>query len=988
MTDINPPKKKSSRKKAPLKPSAKSKQALVPKTACANLPIVGIGASAGGLEAFESFFKAMPADSDMAFILVSHLDPSHISLLPELLQKVTKMPVSHVKDGVVVKPNCVYVIPPNKDLYILQGRLQLVDRGQPPRANLPIDTFFRSLAEDQGSNAVCIILSGTGTDGTLGLKAIKEEVGMVMVQDAKSAKYDGMPRSAIATGQADFVLPASDMPDKLVSYFKRATPMANRGLGPTKSGISDGLQKILIILRSRTGHDFSLYKMNTICRRIERRMNLHHINEITDYVRYLQESDSEADILFKELLIGVTNFFRDPDAFEALKKLLPSLWEGKPNNYTLRIWVAGCSSGEEAYSIAILLLECMDELQCRLNIQIFGTDIDQDAIALARAGLYPSSIAADVDLKRLQRFFIEEEDGQYRVQRSVRELLVFAQQNVIKDPPFTKLDLLCCRNLLIYFGSELQRRLLPVFHYSVNPNGLLFLGSSENVGQNTDQFIPEQKKWKIFRCKSIDTSFHPQFNLSTSPLGEETIGARKVIHAEELSALQLVETILDESDTPPCAIIDDTCTIVYIHGRTGRYLELADGKISVNILEMARSGLKTVLAMAIRKVSTTGEQVSFNDQQVQFNGDYLSLNLTVKPILGPGRTKGLMMVIFREDKIIDNGATGTAFRASERKGNKTLTELEQELQYNRENLQSTIEELETSNEELKSTNEELQSTNEELQSTNEEMETSKEELQSLNEESVTVNAELQSRIDQLTEINDDMKNLLDSTEIATIFLDTNLCIRRFTPKSANIIPLVGMDTGRPIKHFATNLIDIDLTKIAEQVLRDLAVMEVEVQSNDGHYFYMRLRPYRTVADVVDGVVITFDDITDRQKAENERQMLSVMLKRILDTLPEALAVKRASSAYTLANAAFCDFLGKQEEDIVDKTDFDLFPRHSAEKYLNIESEVVQSGREHSVDEEISGAHGKQLLRITKVPIYDETTGQNTIILVSLNKLPE
>ncbi len=991
MTEIKPPQKKTAKKKASFKPADNSKRTPPPKTTHANFPIVGIGASAGGLEAFESFFKAMPADSGMAFILVAHLDPSHVSLLPELLQKATEMPVRHIKDGTEVKPNRVYVIPPNKDLHILHGRLQLVNRSQPRSTTLPIDSFFRSLAEDQGCNAVGIILSGTGTDGTLGLKAIKGEVGMVMVQDSESAKYDGMPRSAIAAGEADFVLPASEMPAKLVSYTQRATQMTSCRLAPTKEGFPDALQKIFIILRSRTGHDFSLYKMNTICRRIERRMNLHHIEDITDYLRYLQESEREANILFKELLIGVTNFFRDPEAFKALRNLLSSLLESKPDNDTLRVWVAGCSSGEEAYSIAILLLECMDERQCRLNVQIFATDIDQDAIALARAGLYPSSIRADVGPERLQRHFIKEDDDQYRINKSIREMLVFAQQNIIKDPPFTKLDLLVCRNLLIYLGPELQSKLMPIFHYSLNPDGILFLGSSESVGQNTDLFIPEHKKWKIFRRKLTGNSFHPHYNLSSS-LGDittdATIGTSKIERAEELSALQLIETILDESDTPPCVIIDDACDIVYIHGRTGRYLELAEGKTSANILEMARSGLKTVLATAIRKVSATGEQVSFNDQQVQFNGDYLKLKLTVKPVLGQGGIKGLMMVIFRENNPTKKSKTKGGSRHLDRKGNMTMQELELELQYNRENLQSTIEEMETANEELKSTNEELQSTNEELQSTNEEMETSKEELQSLNEESVTVNSELQSRIDQLSVTNDDMKNLLDSTEIATIFLDTDLCIRRFTPKAANIIPLAGVDTGRPIKHFASKLIDVDLTKYAEQVLADLAVREAEVQIDDGHYFYMRVRPYRTVANVIDGVVVTFDDITERQQAEHARQVLSVLLKRILDTLPEALAVKRANSTYTLANTAFCHFLDKREEEIIDKTDFDLFPRRSAEKYLKIETEVVQSGREHSVDEEISGARGTQRLRITKVPIYDDTTRQDTLILVSMNKLPK
>jgi two-component system CheB/CheR fusion protein len=980
--------KKASTETIPLNPAVKSEQVPSPRKALSTFPIVGIGASAGGLEAFESFFKAMPDNSGMAFVLVAHLDPTHVSLLPELLQKATKMPVCHIQDGILLMPNSVYVIPPNKELQIRAGSLYLKDLSQPRGSNMPIDSFFRSLAEDQRSNAVGIILSGTGTDGTLGLKAIKGEVGMVMVQDERSAKYDGMPRSAIGTGLVDFILPTSEMPNQLIKYVKSATHTKSTRLASTQEGIPGALQEILIILRNRTEHDFSLYKMNTICRRIERRMHLHHIEEIGDYVRYLQESDREANILFKELLIGVTNFFRDPEAFEALKNALSKLLESKPDNYTVRVWVAGCSSGEEAYSVAILLRECMDDIQHHFNIQIFGTDIDQQAVAVARVGVYPPSILADLGPERLKRHFIKADESQYRINKSIREMLVFAHQNIIKDPPFTKLDLLCCRNLLIYLGPELQGKLLPMFHYSLNPDGLLFLGSSESIHQKTDLFVPENKKWKIFRRKATSSNLPPRFNLPASHQGSEAIGTRKIVRAEELSALQLIETILNESDTPPCAIIDDTCNIIYIHGRTGRYLEPAEGKASANILEMARPGLKEVLATTVRKVATRKKEVSCTDLRVKLNGGFLNLDLTVKPVFGQGIIKGLMMVIFQELKAVAEGETAKKSRTPDKQGNKTLTELELELQYNRENLQSTIEELETSNEELKSTNEELQSTNEELQSTNEELETSKEELQSLNEESTTVNAELHSHIEQLSKANDDMKNLLDSTEIATIFLDVDLCIRRFTPKSTSIIPLTGLDTGRPLKHFASTLIDVDLTKIAQQVLDDLAVKQAEVQTDDGHSYQMRLRPYRTMSNVIDGVVVTFDDVTERKLAETDRRVQSDLLKHILNNLPDPMAVMGTNYAYTLANKYFCQLIDKSEEEIVDRTDFDLFSRRDAERYRKIETDVVQNSQEQSVIEEFTGAEGTQRLQITRTPIYDETTGEVTKILVSLRKLAE
>ncbi|MEJ2690293.1 MAG: chemotaxis protein CheB, partial [Deltaproteobacteria bacterium] len=811
-------------------------------------PIVGIGASAGGLEAFEAFFTAMPADAGLAFILVPHLDPTHSSIMPELIQKRTRMRVLQIKDGVRVEANTVYVVTPNQDLSILNGTLQLMKPQLPRGANLPIDRFFRTLARDQGPNAVAIILSGTGSDGTLGVKAIKGEAGMVMVQDEASAKYDGMPRSAIATGLADYVLPPVEMPGQLIKYLRHAVHNTAATLLADAGSMPDALQKICIILRTRTGHDFSLYKKNTILRRIERRMHVHQIDTVKDYVIYLGKSEVESDILFKELLIGVTSFFRDTEAFEALReKILPELLRDKPDGYTLRVWVAGCSSGEEAYSVAILLQEIMEEQGRRLNVQIFGTDIDENAVNAARSGIFPASIAGDVSEARLKRWF-SKDDNQYRVNKSIRETLVFAVQSVIKDPPFTKLDLLCCRNLLIYLGPELQKRLIPIFHYSLNPDGILFLGSSEAIGQGYDLFTPLDKKWKIYRRKIGSAAGRPPLlELPATP----TIKGRTrqelpepIRKAEELSAFQLVETILQQIDAPPCVIIDEASDIIYLHGRTGRYLEPASGKISVNILEMARPGLRTDLTAAIRSVATNNMEVVRKGVSVEHNGGHITIDLTVKPVIEHSALRGLMMVIFKE--IASAAKETSAMKQTRgRTKNADFETLEQELRHTRENLQTTIEELETSNEELKSTNEELQSTNEELQSTNEELETSKEELQSLNEEASTVNAELQSRIDELSKTNDDMKNLLDSTQIATIFLDLDLCVRRFTPKAVEIIPLSGIDAGRPIKHFATSLIDTDLAEYAHNVLEDLGMREKEVRSKDGAYYRMRVRPYRT-----------------------------------------------------------------------------------------------------------------------------------------------
>ncbi|MCP3875505.1 MAG: chemotaxis protein CheR, partial [Desulfobacteraceae bacterium] len=586
-------------------------------------PIVGMGASAGGLEAFESFFKQMPSKSGMAFVLVSHLDPTHISILPEILTKQTKMKVHQIEDGQRIKPNNVYVIPPNKDLSILNGKLVLMELSMPRGQNLPIDNFFRSLAQDQGSNAICVILSGTGSDGTLGVKEIKANLGMIMVQDEKSSKYDGMPRSAIATGLADYIVTVEEMPKYLVKYSKHLFIKKESVKDTDGIKYQKELNKIFLLLRSQTNHDFSRYKKNTIYRRIERRMHVHQIDNIKDYVAYLTKTEQEVHVLFKDLLIGVTSFFRDPEAFENLKNNhLIEMLNSKPEDYKVRVWTAGCSSGEEAYSIAILIQECMEQMGRHFEVQIFGTDIDEDAINSARTGLYPLSISADVSSDRLKRYFTKEEN-MYRVKKSIREMLIFAPQNLIKDPPFTKLDLLSCRNLLIYLGPELQKRVLPIFQYSLKGDGILFLGSSESIGQAIDLFSMKDKKWKIFKCATTSKATHPILDFPIPPKNDEPaieLDSKVESRTIDINNLKLVETILEQSDTPPCAIVDAHNDIIYIHGRTGKYLEPAIGKISVNIIEMARPGLKAALGAIIRKAITQNHEIIQKGVEVQKNG--------------------------------------------------------------------------------------------------------------------------------------------------------------------------------------------------------------------------------------------------------------------------------------------------------------------------------------------------------------------------------
>lgn len=939
-------------------------------------PIVGMGASAGGLEAFEAFFKSMPLNSGMAFILISHLDPTHVSILPELIQKKTEMKITPIKDGVKVEPNMVYVIPPNKDVAILNGVLHLMDLPQPRGLNLPIDNFFRSLAQDQGSNAICIILSGTGTDGTLGLKQIKGEVGMVMVQDEKSAKYAGMPRSAIATGLVDYITPVNMMPEQLIKYTKHAIIEPSVKISTDKEKFQKALQKIFILLRSHTNHDFSHYKKNTITRRIERRMHVHQIDDIQDYVKYLQKSEREVFVLFKDLLIGVTSFFRDPEAFDTLKdQLLSNILKDKSEDYTVRIWIAGCSTGEEAYSIAILLQECIEKLNRHFDVQIFGTDIDEDAINTARSGLYPLSISADVSSERLKRFFTKEE-SHFRVKKSIREMLVFAPQNLIKDPPFTKLDVLSCRNLLIYLGPELQKKLLPIFHYSLKLDGILFLGSSESIGQDPNLFKVQEKKWKIFTRQPNLSAAHPMLDFPVPPALESTVETKTteaVKRAEEINSFMLVETILQQSDTPPCAIIDEKMNIVYTHGRTGKYLEPAIGKVSINILEMARPGLKAVLAASIRKVGTLKHEVLHKGIDVQNNGGFTKVNLTVKPVLEYGTTRGMMMVIFK-----DITKTINKVKPKKQKKNEAVAQLEQELQYTKENLQTTIEELETSNEELKSTNEELQSTNEELQSTNEELETSKEELQSLNEESATVNAELQSRIDELSDANDDMKNLLDSTQIGTIFLDIDLNVRRFTNMVTSLIPLASTDIGRPINHFATEFKEFNIVDYAEQVLKDLVTQEFEVESRDNKFFRTRIMPYRTMHNVIDGVVITFEDITEFKRLSLTAQRLATV---VMDST-DAVIIQDKEGNISFWNRGAEKLYGYSEQQALKMNVSDIASENKKNASLTFINDAFNSKQVHSFETERQNKNGKTIkVWLSVTALRDEENNINSIATI-------
>jgi chemotaxis methyl-accepting protein methylase len=831
-------------------------------------PIVGIGASAGGLEALEQFLRQVPQGCGMAFVIVQHLDPTHKGIMPELLQRTTAMEVFQVRDRMKVKTDCVYVIPPNKDMSILHGVLHLFEPSAPRGLRLPIDFFLRSLAEDRQELSIGVILSGMGSDGTMGLRAIKEKGGVVLVQEPASAKFDSMPRSAINAGLADLVAPAEQLPGKIVAYLRHALVIAKTEHALEEKDQS-ALEKVLILLRIKTGQDFSLYKKNTVYRRIERRMGIHQLDRIADYVRYLQESPQELEILFKELLIGVTSFFRDPAAWDRLQKeSIPALLAGHAAGGVLRAWSAGCSTGEEAYSLAIAFKEALGAVNPKttFTLQIFATDLDRDAIDKARLGVYPANIAADVSPERLRRYFIQEDEG-FRVAKEIREMVTFATQNLVMDPPFTKLDIIVCRNLLIYLTPELQKKLLPLFHYSLNPGGILFLGSSESVIPFSDLFVPLDIKSRIFRRRESVVPTEPvAFPAMFVPLPKVPKELTMLKPAANLQSL--ADQLLLQHFSPPAVLVNDKGDILYISGRTGKYLEPAAGKANWNIFAMAREGLRFELESAFHKSLKQKKAVAVKGLKVGEGVGTQTVDLTVQAIEEPEALRGMVMIVFTDVPAPHEKTTPGRSQGC-RSGNGKIVELEQEIQQLREKLQTTHEEMQSSQEELKSTNEELQSANEELQSTNEELTTSREEMQSLNEELQTVNAEQQSKMNELSRINNDMRNLLNSTQIITVFLDNELHIRRFTSGADKIFKLIPGDVGRPLSDIANDLHYPEMTEEAREVLRTLVFSEKQIAASDGRWFSVRIMPYRTMEEVIAGVVITFADITATKSVEAE-----------------------------------------------------------------------------------------------------------------------
>ena len=860
------------------------------------LPVVGIGASAGGLEALKQFLDGLPADTGMAFVLVQHLHPERESLTAELLAKHTGMDVAEAADRDRVRANHVYVIPSNRYLSIREGRLHLREPMAQRGRRMPIDHFLRSLAEERQDQAIGILLSGTGTDGTLGLKAIKGHGGITLAQDPATAGYPGMVRSAMDAGLVDYVLPAERMGEALLDYVRRAPRIRRRADDcPDEAALGN----VLGLLHRHAGYDFRAYKQGTLLRRISRRMALNQIHGLADYAAFLRSNADEIQALLRDLLISVTAFFREPDAFRVLAdKVLGPIIREKSGDEPIRVWVPGCATGEEVYSLAILLAEQLEQAGKDCPVRIFGTDIDQRALEIARAGVYPESIAEDLSPERLRRHFVRE-DSHFRLVKSIREVVTFAPQNLVSDPPFSRLDLVSCRNVMIYLQPDLQRRVLALFHFALAEGGYLFLGESETVGTQGGLFEEVDKKWRLYRRLSVSNRHLVDFPLLSSAYAANDL-AQPRTPAEHRGkegparVAEVAQQLLLEAFAPAAVLVNRAHQVQYYYGPTDRFLTRPAGAPTEDLLAQAREGLGVKLRTALHRAADEGQRVTVSGGYVRReDGSPTPVRITVQPSKslraeGTGRDPGLLLVAFEEEK----GEQATAHLADQfgkATRDAVVRQLEDELKSTREDLQSTIEGMESANEELKSANEEIMSMNEELQSANEELESSKEELQSMNEELTTVNSQLQSKLEELENLNDDLKNLLASTDIATLFLDRGLNIKRFTPATRRLFNVIATDVGRPVSDICHQLDDGRLVADAEAVLKSLQPREPEVTAADGRCYQQRLLPYRTEDDRIDGVVATFVDITDRKRMEEDLREAKAVAEAATDQKSHFLA---------------------------------------------------------------------------------------------------
>jgi two-component system CheB/CheR fusion protein len=880
------------------KPDPEAKAPVEPTHRPKELTVAGIGASAGGLVALQSFFDALPHDTGMAFVVVTHLHPEHESHMAELLQRNTQMPTMQVNKKVKVEPDHVYVIPPNRSIRMADSHLETVQFTEPHGKRTPIDHFFRSLANGH-SESVAVILSGGGTDGSVGLKDIKEQGGLILVQHPNDAEYDSMPRAAIGTGLADVILPAAQLAEKLAEYA-RHQPQLPHDVGQLTEQEADTLQRILAQVHARTGHDFNQYKRSTILRRVERRMQLNGLTTLEAYLSFLRHSANEAQAMFNDILIGVTNFFRDRESWNALEqKAIPALFEQRDQGHDIRIWSVGCATGEEAYSLAILLLEYAARLNFRPRIQVFASDLDDASIILAREGHYPAAIEADVSPERLERFFTQEGEY-YRVKREVRDAVLFTNHNALRDPPFSRQDLIACRNVMIYLQSEVQDSIFNIFHYALNPGGFLFLGSSESAEHLPDLFQVTDKTHRIYQAKPwVREKAHlPSMPLSRRaprhpPRLSEGLHPRVTRFLEDSSFPAEEHHRALENYGPPNVLIDARATILHVSETAGRYLLQPKGTITGDLLKLVRPELQLELRTAIFHAFEKGRATFTRPVLVQFNSHARRVIAAVRPsITQKDEEERQALVVFIEDELDEPVAESeTGLPRDEAERNQFVAQLEGEVLRLREQLQITIEEYASSNEEMKASNEELQSINEEYRSATEELETSREELQSVNEELQTVNNDMRNKLDELAHAHEELDNLLGATEIGILFLDRELRIQRFTTGMNEIFNFVPGDRGRPIRHLTHKLKYERFNEDAELVLHKLVHLEHEVQTENGDWFLLRMRPFRTQEDKIEGVVSSFIDINKLKEAEDEilrnKETLELRVRERTQELDEA-----------------------------------------------------------------------------------------------------
>lgn len=901
-----------------------------PAEAAPALPaaIVGIGGSAGALDGYERFFTAMPLGGGMAFVVVPHLGEEEASLMPELLARCTSLPVQEITDGLEVQPDQVYVVPPGHRLNLLHGTLLLTPD---PHPHLPIDAFFTSLAADQAERAVAVVLSGMGMDGSHGVRAVKQNLGLVFVQDPVTAQYPSMPRSAVATGAADHVLPAEELAAEVYAQVTRSEVLRAPETSSDEGRASAELQKVLLHVRNRTGQDFSQYKPSTLVRRIDRRMKSHQIAELGHYVRFLVEDPGEVDALFRDFLINVTSFFRDPQAFEVLGQHLRVYLHEHPDLNVFRAWVAGCSTGEEAYSLAMLLAEVLDEFrgERHMQVQLFATDLDQEAVDVARVGFYSAQSVVALSPARLERFFTPR-DGGFQVRGELREMIIFARHNVFRDPPFTRLDLVSCRNMLIYFSAELQKQILPLFHFALRPGALLFLGPSETLGTSRDLFAALDNRWKLYRRDGVHAGGAPPLPHSSAlpaaveqPRFPRPVLRRAAVPAPlDVSIPNLIQSLLLTEWAPPSVAVDGQGNVVYVSGRTRAYLELPAGTPNINVLELVLPALRYELGGALREAATTRVAVRSPRLAVSVDGAFRQVELTVQPLQVPGQRAELYLIVF-DDRGAVEGSGESSLPLPLPEHLKQVAALERELQSTKDYLQATIEEMEVALEERKSTNEELQTANEELQSSNEELTTSKEELQSLNEELTTINTEHQANITDLQQTNDDMKNLMDSVGVATVFLDNDLRVKRFTPRITQVVNLRSVDVGRPFSDIASNLRYDHLAADIRRVLDTLVPFETEVQTRGDHSFLMRISPYRTSDNFINGVVVVFTNIEPLKRLDGRLREALLYSEAVLSALKDPILVLDHNLRVISHNPALLGLLGTSAADVQDERLYDL-----------------------------------------------------------------